>query len=154
MTERVRPAGDGRASGATRVTHVLGYYPPHIGGMEQRVQELCSALSARGHDVSIATSDIGGMTRGRERVDGVAINRYHGWDVGVTPFVPFMLLGLLRAPKPDLYHIHIAHAGITEIGYLVARLRRRPYIVQVRMSPRPSTRFGVLLPLYRTHSVR
>ena len=50
------------------------------------------------------------------------VRRLRSFDVGVTPVIPGLVWELLRCPRPDVFHVHVAHAGTAEAVALVARL--------------------------------
>lgn len=82
-----------------KVLLVSDFYPPAIGGLERHVARLARALSARGHDVAVAT--VG--TRSNHMTsteDGIVVHRLQQWaavlpGVHVDPERPF------PAPIPD-----------------------------------------------------
>lgn len=56
------------------------YYPPHLGGLEKYAQELFQQLTARGHQVTLVTSNLP-RRPSREVVAGVHILRFPAWDI-------------------------------------------------------------------------
>lgn len=61
-----------------RILHLTPFFAPVIGGLERVVYELCTRMAARGHDVSVWTSDLARTGRVGERVsriDGVIVHR-------------------------------------------------------------------------------
>ena len=55
----------------------------------------------------------------------------------------------MKTPSNSLFHLHIGRAFAPETGYLVAKIRKIPYIAHVHINPEPSGRLGFLLPLYK-----
>ena len=137
-----------RPSGPVRVTQVTSRYPPDLGGMERAVKELSEALAVElGEPVDVVTGFHGPTSTTQE--GGVVVRRLRSFDAGVTPVVPGMLWELLRRPRPDLFHVHVAHAGTPEAVALVARLRRVPFLAHVHIDAEPTTWLGVFLGGYQ-----
>ncbi len=130
------------------IVHCLGYYPPHLGGMEQRVQELVTLLAKRGEKVVVLTSNIG--TRAKKEIQqGVEVRYLRAFEFAHTPIAPGILFHLLTLPKNSVLHLHVAQAFYPEIVALVARLRGLPYVAHIRLLlDIPSGFFGKLLPYY------
>jgi glycosyltransferase involved in cell wall biosynthesis len=117
--------------------------------MERAVQELSGALAAEtGMPVQVVTGRRG-EPRSVRTEGPVEVHRLRSFDVGVTPVIPGLVTELLRLPRPDLYHVHVAHAGTPEAVALVARLRRVPFIAHVHIDAGPTTWMGVLLDGYQ-----
>ncbi|MDZ4226161.1 MAG: glycosyltransferase family 4 protein, partial [Patescibacteria group bacterium] len=130
------------------IVHCLGYYPPHMGGMEQRVQELAMRLAERGEDVTVLTSSIGAK-RGRDLERKVKVFYLNAVEVANTPIAPGLFFRLLMLPKGSILHLHVAQAFFPEIVGLVAKLRGFPYVAHIRLLLEiRSSVFGYLLPLY------
>jgi len=143
------------------VIHLTSGYPPdlsgldrvdtELGGLERVVTELTEAL-ARELDapVEVVTGARGGH-RGTSRVGKVVVHRLRSFYMALTPIIPGLAWHLWRAPKPELLHIHVAHAGTPEIGALVARLRGIPIIAHVHIDAEPTTWMGALLAPYQKY---
>jgi D-inositol-3-phosphate glycosyltransferase len=134
----------------TRVVHVSGFYPPHLGGAERVVEQL-ARLQALTRRVTVHTSAAGGRPPTEWDCDGrLRIVRHRSWVVAHTPVAPGMLAALLRhRPVPDVLHVHTGQALIPETVRLAARLLGVPYVAHVHLLVRPSSIAGeLLLPLY------
>jgi glycosyltransferase involved in cell wall biosynthesis len=133
------------------VTHLTSRYPPDLGGMERVVKELTEALAVELHaPVSVVTGTRHG-TPGVSRAEDVVVHRLRAFDVMVTPVIPGLAWHLLRAPRPSLLHVHVAHAGTPEVGALVARLRGIPFVAHVHIDAAPTTWMGTLLAPYQKY---
>ncbi len=128
------------------VAHVVGYYPPHVGGMEVVAEELAHELAHRGYVVQVLTSTIGrGNTPHTTEDTRLSVRRLPSVEVAHTPILFGLLWTLLRLPAHTRMHVHIAQAGIPEIARIAARLRKLPYIAHFHLDVEPS---GVLGPLF------
>jgi glycosyltransferase involved in cell wall biosynthesis len=143
-----REGGGAAPERPARVTQVTSRYPPDLGGMERAVKELSAALTVElGGPVEVITG-FGGPTS--TALEGrVVVRRLRSFDVAVTPVIPGMVWELLRCPRPDLFHVHVAHAGTAEAVALVARLRRVPFLAHVHIDAEPTTWMGFLLGGYQ-----
>ena len=131
------------------VVHIVPAYPPHLGGMEQRVKELATKLVSDDCSVEVITSDMGAQS-GITEEKKVKVVRLKSVMLFQTP-VAFALFGYLWNVKADVFHIHVAQAFFPDVAAIVARLRKIPYVVHVRCFVDPSSPAGqVLLPIYRT----
>jgi glycosyltransferase involved in cell wall biosynthesis len=100
---------------------ISDFYPPHLGGTERAVSDLSAALSARGHEVLVATLWSDGLAH-RERDDAVTVHRlqsavqhapflfkqqarpYH--PPARDPLVAGQLRRLISSERPDVVHGH------------------------------------------------
>jgi glycosyltransferase involved in cell wall biosynthesis len=132
-----------------RVTQVTSRYPPDLGGMERAVQELSTALVGElGIAVDVITGGRVGP-RSTEQEGPLRVRRLRSVDVEVTPVIPGLAWELLRRPRPDLFHVHVAHASTPEAVALVSRLRKIPYVAHVHIDASPTTWMGFLLGGYQ-----
>lgn len=129
---------------------VSAYYPPHLGGQENVVQDLSAQLAAAGHEVKVLTSAVGGGRPGLSHEARVPVRRLRALEFGHTAIMPGFALELLRAAtKHTVVHLHIGQAFTPEIVWLISKIRRFPYIAELHIDFEPSGPAGVLLPLYK-----
>ena len=117
--------------------------------MERAVEEMSEALAAElGEPVEVITGRRGERSATR-REGPLVVHRLRSFDVGVTPVIPGLVAELLRVPRPDLFHVHVAHAGTPELVALASRIRRVPFIAHVHIDADPTTWMGFLLDGYQ-----
>jgi glycosyltransferase involved in cell wall biosynthesis len=151
---RVGEAGTGSepvlpAPSSMRVTQVTSRYPPDLGGMERAVQELSTVLVG---DLGIQVEVVTGGRVGSQSTEPESpfrVRRLRSFDVEVTPVIPGLAWELLRRPRPDLFHMHVAHASTPETVALVSRVRDVPYVAHVHIDASPTTWMGFLLDGYQ-----
>ncbi len=111
-----------------RVVQVCPYFFPHIGGVESHVLDLSRELVARGHTVTVVTSDPGDRPR-EEEVFGFRVVRVRPRLTWLTSPVTPALRRVLRDREADVVH---AHSPPPLSAYYAARACRdtgRPLIV-------------------------
>jgi len=100
---------------------VSDFYPPHLGGAERVVADLSAELSARGHQVRVATLWHEGLPH-RECVEGIEIHRLQSTARTLPfahaqadrpfhppiadPWVTRQLRGIIACYRPDVVHGH------------------------------------------------
>ncbi len=135
---------------AQHIIQVSAYYPPHLGGQENAVYDLASQLAEGGHNVQVLTSSAGSNVRGDAVEGSVHVKRRAGLIFGHAPIMPSFPATLFRAIRTtSVIHLHIGQAFTPEMVWLIAKLRRVPYIAQLHIDFQPSGPVGILLPLYK-----
>ncbi|MCM3883437.1 glycosyltransferase family 4 protein [Frankia sp. R82] len=136
------------------VVQVGGFYPPHLGGLENVMRSIAEGVAASS-DVEVITSDCGaaGVPR-REQVGRLRIRRLRGVEVAHTPLAPGFLPRILAISRRHVVHLHMGHALLPEIVLLAAAVRRFPYVAHFHIDADRSGRMGILLPLYKALLLR
>jgi glycosyltransferase involved in cell wall biosynthesis len=104
-----------------RILMLTQFYAPVVGGEERAVEDFSVELARRGHDVSIATLRLPGVSRG-EAANGIQVHELESFFGRITPAFgdaqrrhlppvpdPQVEAGLRRiiaAGKPDVVHAH------------------------------------------------
>jgi len=128
--------------GAVRILHVVPYYADAwaYGGIPRVASAMARGLAARGHDVTVCTTDAADAT---SRLRGPAHRRSGGVDLRVFPnvsnhlayhwqfFTPVGLRRFLRsaAASFDVAHIHACHNVPGAMAASALRRVRVPYVV-------------------------
>ena len=136
------------------LVHVAGYYPPHLGGMEQVVRAAAEGLAARGNSVLVLTSDGGGSSPGTSQASCLTVKRLRSRDIAHTPIAPALISELFRLPKPAIVHLHLGLAFYPELVWLACRVRRIPYVLHFHGDLGPSGPLGALFVLYKATILR
>jgi glycosyltransferase involved in cell wall biosynthesis len=138
--------------GHLRIVQVITSTAERYGGPQRVVRDICEGLVARGHRVSLVTTDLDGPSRLRES----DVRRAFGPDVdtsvsrtiwprsyGLAP----SLVSELRAriPQADLVHVHGVYQFHTVAACALARKYSIPYVVHVH---------GALTPYHRSKKQR
>lgn len=89
---------------------------PHVGGTEIAVDQLATHFAARGHDVTVATSQEPGALA-REHWHGYNIRRYPHTRVGQFRIPPREYRELLRREPYDIVHLHGQRVWSTDFQY-------------------------------------
>ncbi len=129
-----------------KILHVVSYFYPAwaYGGVARNAYGLCQALAARGHEITVFTTDTldaaHRIAAGRETVDGIEIRRFRNisnWlayhhHIFASPGTIVAVRNDLR--RFDLVHLHDYR---TLQNWLVHRYARKfgvPYVLQARGS--------------------
>jgi glycosyltransferase involved in cell wall biosynthesis len=113
-----------------RVLLALTYYRPHISGLTIYVERLATALAARGHDVTVLTSQHDPTLPRDARVDGVRVVRVPvAVRVGKGLLMPSHGRHAARLIRShDVVSIHVPQFEAAALA-LRARLRHRPALL-------------------------
>ncbi len=136
------------------IVHVCGYFPPHIGGIEQCVWELSVRQAKNGHTVHVFTSSIGTGGKKSFLKDRLFVHYLAGLEIFHTPIIFSLFFRLLFLSKHTVIHVHISHAFLPEIVYLVCLLRGFSYVAHVHLDVDRSGFFGFLLEPYKRFFLR
>ncbi|MGB6941370.1 MAG: glycosyltransferase [Bryobacteraceae bacterium] len=113
-----------RSSAARRlkVLHVGKFYPPHMGGIETHLQDLCGELR-KSVDLRVLVSSDGNEPI-EELRGGVSVSRVATrFTLASTPFCPAMA-GRIRRAQADIIHIHLPNP-MAVLAYLASGHRGR-----------------------------
>jgi glycosyltransferase involved in cell wall biosynthesis len=111
-------------------------YPPAVGGVERHVRTLADGLAARGHCVSIVTSDLlqvgGERLANAEAVDAGFVSRCRSYTAALPglhryPLLPAVVPTLL-ASAADIWHAHAFWFWPGDAMLLMSRYRSRRLI--------------------------
>lgn len=113
-----------------RILIALTYYRPHYSGLTIYTERLARALAARGHEVTVLTSQFDKDLPREEIVHGVRVVRLPVMmrvSKGVLmPAMPFRAWQELR--RADVVNLHVPQLDAAPIAVL-ARLLRRPVVL-------------------------
>jgi|AGTN01.1.fsa_nt_gi hypothetical protein len=93
-----------------KIIQVCPRYKPQIGGVETVVEEISRRLSAKGHDVSVVTTDPSGVLPATETIDGVRVYRFPAYAPGDAYYFSLQLRRFLKKQDCDVVHAHGYHA--------------------------------------------
>ncbi len=133
-----------------KIVQACGYYPPHIGGLEFCAKYISEQLGRNGHDVTVLTSNVGaGTARVETSTPNVNVHYLRSFEFAHTPFSPGLPWQLLRLDRDSLLHVHLSHVYTETVVFLMAKLRRIPYVAHFHMDVDVSGPFGFLFRLYK-----
>jgi len=112
-----------------RLLMVSARYPPFIGGTELHVAEVARRLAARGHDVSVLTTELSGGQRRSEMRDGVRVITVPAWPAGRDWYFAPAVVTEVRRARWDVVHCQGYHTFVAPLGMLAALTSRQPYVV-------------------------
>src|SRR5262249_22441971 len=116
------------------IVHVMGYYPPHIGGAEIVTQKFAENLALRNSDVQVITSTVGQTKHVHEPTSpNLKVKRLKTFEFAHTPFMPGLILHLLRLPRETIFHVHLAQAFYPDLVMAIAKLRGQKYVLHFHL---------------------
>jgi glycosyltransferase involved in cell wall biosynthesis len=113
-----------------KILIALTYYRPHISGLTIYVERMARALAARGHTVTVLTSQYDPATPRRETLDGVDVRRVPV-VARISKGVVMPTIGLEAwrlVPQHDVVSIHLPQLDATGFA-LRGRLLHKPVVV-------------------------
>jgi glycosyltransferase involved in cell wall biosynthesis len=124
--------------GPLRILHITPYYAPAwaYGGSPRVAYELATRLAARGHEVTVLTTDAHDAAHraeaGVHTVDGVTVYRARNLSNGLAWRRVFLPAGFRRAarrlvPGADVVHVHEARSLLNTAA--LPALRGAPYVI-------------------------
>lgn len=136
-----------------KILFVSHYFPPEVNAPANRTHEHCRRWVADGHDVTVVTG-VPNHPRGRifegyenrwiqeERIDGIRVIRTwmyltpnSGFLRRVANYLLFAATAILasrRAERPDLVVATSPQFFVGVAGALIAKMKRRPFVLEVR----------------------
>lgn len=106
-----------------RILHLYKDYYPVLGGIENHIRSLAEAQVARGHEVSVLTTNLGARSD-VARIGGVKrIRAGRIATIASTPISPAMVARLRRI-ETDIVHLHFPYPAGEITNLLVGRARR------------------------------
>lgn len=124
------------------VVHVVPYYPPHLGGMENAAKAIAEILS-KTMPVDVLTTTCGAKGSPLVERDGrLTIRRLRAREIAHVPLAPGLLIHMLRIPPRAVVHVHVAQALVPEMVWLGRRMRGGRFVAHFHLDVAPSGRFG------------
>jgi glycosyltransferase involved in cell wall biosynthesis len=130
------------------IIQVVSYYPPHLGGMENAVEQIAEGFADEGYSVSVYTSDRG-YSRKAATNSKSQVHYLKSIEFAHTPIIFTLFFRLLALPRHSLIHLHVAQAFSPEIVYLISKLKRIQYIAHIWLDVDASGPLGFLLKPYK-----
>jgi len=132
-----------------KIVEVCGYYAPHIGGIEYVAKNVAMELAASGHEVTVLTSTIGSHSAGTVTNGRLKEVYLRGFEFAHTTFMPSLPIRLIKLDRNSMIHLHLSHVYTELTVFVIAKLRRIPYVAHYHMDVDTSGRFGFLYKAYK-----
>lgn len=113
-----------------RILFALTYYRPHVSGLTIYVERLARVLAARGHEVTVLTSQYSKDLPAEEERDGVRVVRVPvAWRISKGVVMPtFPVYAWREIRRHDVVSIHLPQFEASLLA-LLARLGGRPPVL-------------------------
>jgi glycosyltransferase involved in cell wall biosynthesis len=114
------------------ILHLIATLAPESGGPAQACLEMATAVAARGHQVSIFTTDYGAALEGRTPADETVDIRVFPvqWPTDWKPSIPMAHFLVESMDNYDVIHLHSLYLFHDWVGGILAQRARIPYIVR------------------------
>lgn len=112
-----------------RILQVTPRYAPFVGGVETHTEEVAKRLAARGHSVTVATTDPAGALLAAETRDGVEIVRVAAYPRGRDWHLAPGLIPFIGQRRWDVVHLQGVHTLVPPLGALAAILAGRRFVL-------------------------
>ena len=129
--------------------YVSARYPPFAGGTEIHTAEVATRMAARGHDVSVLTTDATGVVPAVEERDGVRLLSVPAWPRDSDYYVAPAISRVVRHEAWDLLHVQGYHTAVAPIAMWAAARVGRPFVVTFHSGGHSSTVRRAIRPLQR-----
>lgn len=137
------------ASGGTslRILMVSARFSPFVGGTEIHTGQVASELVARGHRVTVLTTDLNGSLPSYEDIDGVEVVRLRAYPKSSDLyFAPKMRKWIPERPW-DLVHVQGYHTAVAPLALRVAQAEGIPTMLTFHSGGHSSRLRNLLRPL-------
>lgn len=129
-----------------RILTVIYEFPPIGGGGGRAAYDICKELVARGHDVTVLTAHMHGLTK-TETQDGIRLVRISSFRTepfvaSFTTMLAFVLVGflvglrLILFHRPNLIHTHFAVPS-GALAWMLSVITGIPYILTAHLGDVP-----------------
>jgi glycosyltransferase involved in cell wall biosynthesis len=114
------------------ILHLIATLAPESGGPAQACLEMANAVAARGHQVSIFTTNYGAPLAGRLSADETVDIRVFPvqWPTDWKPSIPMAHFLVEAMDNYDVIHLHSLYLFHDWVGGILAQRARIPYIVR------------------------
>jgi glycogen synthase len=112
-----------------RLLYVSARYPPYVGGTEIHTAEVASRLAARGHQVSVLTTDPTHSVPFEDWRDGVRVLSVPAWPRARDWYVAPDIARVLRDEPRDLLHVQGYHTAVAPLAMSTAVRQGTPFVL-------------------------
>lgn len=131
-----------------KIIQITPHYPPHLGGMEQRVRDLSERLAKKGNEVEVLTSDYQCKKNKIPSRKNLKINYLKSFYLAHNP-ISLSLPFKIKKQENTIFHLHLIDAYFSSVSYILFKLKKLPYVAHIRGDIQTSGKMGFLLPLYK-----
>ena len=131
------------------ITQVSAYFPPHIGGVERMAKHSAKLLARDGHEVTVLTAQGSFKKSNVTREGTLTVKKLSSFEFAHTPIAPTLWWHLLRLPRKNIIHLHLAQAYWPEHVWIAAAIKRMRYIAHFHLDVEPSGPFGPIFVFYK-----
>ena len=131
-----------------KILQVSARYHPYVGGTEIHTGQVAAGLRARGHDVTVLTTDLGGDLPANDTIDGVPVRRVRAWPKGFDLYVAPGLAEVIGSERWDLVHVQGYHTAVAPLALRAAQRRGIPTALTFHSGGHSASWRNLLRPLH------
>ena len=140
----VPESGDARQ----RILFVSARFEPFVGGTEIHTKAVAAELAARGHDVTVLTTDTSRRLPPTEIIDGIEVIRERAWRrMSDAHFAP-RLAKHIDARQWDVVHVQGYHTAVAPLALRAAQRRGLPTVLTFHSGGHASSVRNMLRPVH------
>jgi glycosyltransferase involved in cell wall biosynthesis len=136
-----------------RILMVSARYFPFMGGIETHIHEVGTRLAARGHSVTVLTTDPTGQYPSEEDVGGMHVSRVKAWPQRSDWYFAPAVYRRMTQGDWDIVHVQGYHTLVTPLA-LIAAIRQRLQFVITFHSGGHSSRLRQAMRAFQRASLR
>lgn len=133
-----------------RLVYVSARYPPYVGGTEIHTAEVATRLAARGHDVTVLTTDPTHTVPFEDDRNGVRVLSVPAWPRARDWYVAPDIARVLRDEPRDLLHVQGYHTAVAPLAMASSIRHHQPFVVTFHSGGHSSPVRRAIRPLQRT----
>ena len=138
----MRPTGSPR-----KILQVTWSYFPYIGGVPTHAYEVATRLAKRGFDVTVLSTDPGGVLTREEIADCVRLIRVPAYPKDRDFYFAPQIFGAIQAGQWDIIHCQGVHSLVAPLAMMAALRTRTPYVMTFHSARHASALRNFLRPL-------
>lgn len=130
-----------------RILMVSARFAPFVGGTEIHTGQVASELAARGHQVTVLTTDLHGELPATEKIDGVEVVRVRAYPPGSDLYFAPKIRSWIPERSWDLVHVQGYHTAVAPMALQAAQAAGIPTMLTFHSGGHSSRLRNLLRPL-------
>ncbi|MGH1487982.1 MAG: glycosyltransferase family 4 protein [Acidimicrobiales bacterium] len=142
MSDPVPPDGE-----SLRILLISARFSPFVGGTEIHTGQVAAQLAARGHRVTVLTTDLNGSLPKHEEIDGFEVVRVRAYPRRSDLYFAPEMRKLIASRPWDLAHVQGYHTAVAPLALRAAQAEGIPTVLTFHSGGHSSRLRNLLRPL-------